>query len=93
MSAAEHCEYLVETCTYVRVRIAEGCDAITRVTGDGGDEWRARFWNFHTDQDVLEHLVFNAVANGVRDAGQLDGWADLPEGSVTMSVEEVGVWP
>jgi hypothetical protein len=47
VSAAEHCEYLVETCTYVRVRIAEGCDAITRVTGDGGDEWRARFWNFH----------------------------------------------
>lgn len=85
--------YLIETHTYVTVEVADDCDAITRVTGEGGDEWRSHYYNFATEQDVLEHFAYNAIANGVEDANRLDGWADLPDGAVTMLVTEVNVWP
>lgn len=67
-------------------------DAIERVTGPNGDEWRSQFYPLYTRDDVLGHFAYNAVANAVRDAKRLDGWADLADGDVTMRVESVGYW-
>lgn len=42
-----------------------------------------------TEREGLEHLAYNAVANGVEDASRLDGWGDLERGDVTMHVHNV----
>jgi hypothetical protein len=71
-------------------------DVIERVTGPKGDEWRSQMYNLHTKEDVIQHLAYNALVNGVGHASKLEGWADLPEGAATMSVREcdpVGVFP
>ena len=65
-------------------------DVIERVTGPGGDEWRAQLYNLHTAGDVLNHLAYNCVANRCQNAALLDGWADLPADAVCMEVVEVG---
>ena len=42
-----------------------------------------------SEREGLEHLAYNAVANGVEDACRLDGWGDLDHGVVTMRVGDV----
>lgn len=42
-----------------------------------------------TEREGLEHLAFNAVANGIEDASRLDGWADIEPGAVTMRLQNV----
>jgi hypothetical protein len=64
-------------------------EAIERVTGPGGDEWRSYAYNLHTERDVLEHWSYNAVANGVERVNRLDGWADLPDDAVLLEVVDV----
>jgi len=59
-------------------------DVIERVTGPKGDEWRAQLYNLHTEEDVLSHLAFNCLFNGVEQVNRLDGWADLPNDAATM---------
>lgn len=66
-------------------------EAIERVTGLGGDEWRSYAYPLHTERDVLEHWGYNAVANGVMRANQLDGWGDLDDDAVRMWVEVTDV--
>jgi hypothetical protein len=61
-------------------------DVIERVTGPGGDEWRSQLYNLRTEDDVLNHLAYNAVAGNVERVNQLDGWADLPDDAATMQV-------
>lgn len=75
--------YEVQVMSTVEVTINDP-DVIERVTGPNGDEWRDGLYQLHTAQDVLEHLAANAVANGLRDASLLDGWADLPPEAVEM---------
>lgn len=86
----------VQVAANVQVTVRDGSDAITRVTGPGGDEWRSMFYRLHTEQDVLWHWAYNAVANNVQDASRLDGWADLEPGDVTLdleSIQPVVAWP
>lgn len=85
------------------VQLEAGCeivindpDVIERVTGPGGDEWRAVDDNLHTEKDVLGHLAYNCLLNGITKVNQLDGWADLPDDAATMfpvpnSVDLLGV--
>ena len=76
----------------VEIKLTEGTDAITRITGPGGDEWRKQMYpDIHTREDVLEHFAYNAVANGITDACELDGWADLTAGEVTFTVYREGM--
>lgn len=42
-----------------------------------------------TVDEVMQHLAFNCVANGVEDASRLDGWADLEPGQLTMDFERM----
>jgi hypothetical protein len=64
-------------------------EAIERVTGPGGDEWRSYAYQLHTERDVLEHWAYNAVANGVERINRLDGWGDLPDDAVRLRVRDV----
>ncbi len=76
----------------VRINV-RNWDAIERIAGPGGDEWRGQFYGgLRSKSDVLAHFAYNAVANGVEDASRLEGWADLDLGDVTMSVESAGWW-
>lgn len=62
-------------------------DAIERVTGPGGDEWReSAYGAIKTEKDVVEHWAYNAVANGQDGVDELDGWADMDAGAVRLSV-------
>ena len=51
------------------------------------EEWRGSFYDFYEEEDVLSHLAWNCLHNGYRDASQMDGWADLERGVVTMRNE------
>ena len=62
---------------------------LDRVTGPDGDKWRQQAYNLHTEDDVLDHWASNAIANGVVDVCQLDGWADVPAETVTFQVWDV----
>lgn len=62
-------------------------DAIERITGAGGDEWRSHFYALHTFEDVIDHWTYNVVNNGVRDITRLDGWADLDPDDVVVETE------
>jgi hypothetical protein len=61
-------------------------DVITRCT-ENIDGWRDNLYDLRTEEQVLRHLAANCVANGVEDAFSLDGWADLLEGMVTMTID------
>lgn len=82
-------ERRMEATVFVVIEMEKGTDAITRVTGPGGDEWRAQMYELYTEKDVLAHWTFNAIANGIRDACELDGWADLEAETVVFRMEEV----
>jgi len=82
-SMAEPQGFVVVFTTAVHLTIADP-DVFERVTGPNGDDWRKQLYNLHTRDDVLEHLAYNCVANDVRNASLLDGWADLPKKAVQM---------
>lgn len=77
--------YASEMTVYATVTVHDP-EAIERVTGPGGDEWRSQFYDLHTADDVIEHFVFNAVTNHVHDISRLDGWADSDPAAVTIEV-------
>lgn len=60
-------------------------DVVGRITGPGGDEWREHLYKLDTEDEVLEHLAYNLIANGVSQVRRLDGWADMPNDAATMS--------
>jgi hypothetical protein len=73
-------------------------DAITRVIENHDDQgtpqplgsgtgWQDHLYPLRTRDEVLEHLAYNALANGVGDAARLDGWADMPRDVTTMRVD------
>jgi uncharacterized Fe-S cluster-containing radical SAM superfamily protein len=70
-------------------------DIFERITGPGGDEWRAQLYDLRTKGDVVRHIAFNAIMNNLERVNQLDGWADLPNDAGTMQVArdiEYGSW-
>lgn len=70
----------------VKIEVSDE-DAITRVTGPNGDAWReSAYGDIKTEKDVVEHWAYNAVANGQSGVEGLDGWADMDEGAVRLSV-------
>lgn len=50
------------------------------------DGWRDQLYDLQTENEVIEHLAFNAVANSVDDITRLDGWADLDPSAATITV-------
>lgn len=71
----------------VRVEVdIHDADVIERITGSGGDEWRSQFYPLHDAADVMEHIAFNAILNGVTDVSRLEGWGDLPSTAASITV-------
>lgn len=79
-------EYVVDVLASVMVTVNDQ-EAIGRVTGPGGDEWRSMFYRLYTPDDVLAHWAFNALVNGVEQVNVLEGWGDLPRDAVTFLAE------
>lgn len=48
--------------------------------------WRETFYDLRTAEQVLHHLAFNCIANGIERVNRLDGWADLADDAATMTV-------
>lgn len=62
----------------------------TSTTGYGEEvAWRDMFYDLRTEQDVIEHLAYNAAVNGYDKVNRLDGWADLPDDAATMAVVDI----
>lgn len=67
--------YDVTVTATVTVKIAdEVTDAFTRTEDPN---FRNGLYGAMTAENVLYHLAYNCVSNGVDDACRLDGWADL----------------
>lgn len=75
----------------VSFAFGEPSDAITRITGPGGDEWRSQMYALHTEAEVYQHWAYNALSNGVVSVNQLDGWADLPDDAVRFFIADLQV--
>lgn len=64
------------------------------VDDDAPKDWLSRVtdhdfpYRMKTENAGLEHLAFNATVNGVRDANDLDGWADVLRGMVRVNVKQ-----
>lgn len=81
--------YAVTSTVYATVTIRNP-DVIERVTGPGGDEWRAQFYpTIETPDDVVAHFAFNAITNGVHDISRLDGWADCDPDDVRIEIDDI----
>lgn len=68
----------------VRVKVNDE-SAISRCVNNE-DGWRDNFYDFDTQDKVLEAFAFNAILNREENIRRLDGWADLPPEAVTMEV-------
>jgi hypothetical protein len=71
--------------------VVEDEEPFERVIGPGGDEWRSQFYDLHTEDEVAEHFVFNAVTNGIYDVSGLEGWADIQPGAVRVEIDDSDV--
>lgn len=54
-------------------------DVIAAVDG----EWRSRFYQLDTPEEVAAHIAFNILLHGAR-LSQLDGFADKKDEAVTL---------
>lgn len=83
-------EHSVEMVCTVEIEASDNApnDWLTRVTTA---DFPYRRWNGEplTEREGLEHLAYNAVANGIENASRLDGWGDLERDMVTMRVTGV----
>lgn len=78
-------EWWVDAMTSVKVKVADP-EHIDRCFTD---DWRSTFYSLATPDEVMEHLAFNCIANGIEDAARLDGWADLEPGVLTMEQDRL----
>ena len=75
----------------VQITIADNApeDLFTRVQTE---EFRKGLYNtLNTKEDVLDHFAFCGIM-GYDDISSLDGWADVPDGTVTMRVTDAHPW-
>ncbi len=64
----------------VEVRLDDAViDAVT-------EEWRGKFYDLHSPEDIAQHIAYNYIANNAR-LSQLDGWADQPNSNAKVIVD------
>ena len=81
--------HTIEGRVTVKITINDA-EVINRVV-ENKDGWREKFYPLYDEADVLGHLAWNAVMNGVTSASDLDGWADLQYNAATMQVMDFEV--
>lgn len=47
------------------------------------DEWRSKFYQLNSPEQIARHIGYNLVINNAR-LDQLDGWADQPESNAQV---------
>lgn len=75
----------------VTFAIQDGVDLthyIEPETGERVHRMDGIYPDIRTEEDILQHLAYNAIFNNVTDASRLDGWGDLPKGAITMRVSD-----
>lgn len=94
-------EWYVDALTSVKITVTDAEHILRAVNnhtdagvpaGPGEKGFQDFYYGPMTVEEVMQHLAYNAIANGIEDASRLDGWADLPPDVLTMSVEEVVEW-
>jgi hypothetical protein len=53
--------------------------------------YRKVLYRIDSEGDVLEMLLWNAAANGVRRANRLDGWADLDDEAAEVRIDRIDI--
>lgn len=77
----------IEVDTEVKIEIRDGVDWLWYSDAHTEKpEWRGDVYGLETEERILAHFAYNAVANGVEDATRLDGWADLERGDIMFTV-------
>lgn len=76
----------------VTVQVTINDDSVVTRCIENEDGWRDTFYRLETEDDVLEHLAYNCINNGVEDVSRLDGWADLEPGAATARIIDVEPW-
>lgn len=76
--------HTIECRVLVKITINDP-DVVTRAVKNK-DGWWETICPLYNEAEVLEHLAYNTVMNGVTSANDLDGWADLPRDAATMQV-------
>jgi hypothetical protein len=81
-------EYTAVAMGEVKIRVSANApdDLFTRMAS--GD-LPASLYGVMDRVRVFEHWTYNAIRNGVTDVSQLDGWADMDRGLVTLDVTDV----
>ena len=52
------------------------------------EEWRSQLYSLKDEDEVYQHLLYNAAVNGVEDISRLEGWADIERGAVRLYVTD-----
>lgn len=80
---------LYEVWAEVKIEVAEGIDLMYWINPDTGQKQHRMddiYSHVRTEEQLREHLAYNAIFNGVQDASRLDGWGDLEQGDIVMNV-------
>lgn len=80
---ADASTYRVEAISEVEI-VVNDPDVLDRINDP---EFRKSAYEFRDEEHALQHLAFNAVANGVTRINRLDGWADMPDDAATITVD------
>lgn len=79
----------------VILRITENRDDEDRPEGhpeyNAERSYRNTLYRIDSEGDVLEMLLWNAAANGIRQANRLDGWADLDREAAEVRIDRIEV--
>lgn len=75
--------YRVEAISEVEI-VVNDPDVLDRINDP---EFRHAAYTFRDEEHALQHIAFNAVANGVTQINRLDGWADMADDAVTITVD------
>lgn len=82
-------EQVFDVVMEVSVRVVVTDDRVIDRPVNNVDGWRDDLYDLRTRDQVLNHLAFNCIRNGRENALLMDGWADLPENAVTMTIRDV----
>lgn len=59
----------------VDIRFVE--DEVWQRCVNNTDDWRGMFYPLLTKDDVVKHIAYNYIANGIDKINRLEGWGDL----------------
>ena len=77
---------ITPTSSYVSVDVTVHDPSVIDRVVDNIDGWQETYYAMTTRKEVIEHLVYNLLANGIRNVSLLDGWADCERNAVDFKI-------